>query len=207
MDLEFFINSCFDNLLGGKMRKLEIRLRDGTICHGDKFDLEDYKKLQEIFYKWQEINKKLKELGGRNLNVPDVFSEALFCIFFNAIRTNGEGYSYDCVSLDDYAGIQVKSCSIDVDCTSFGPSSTWDELYFVDFAPNGYVDGKVWFYKIDCDINSLVLNAAKGETFREQQLQGRRPRFSIKSRIIEEKGLVPVLKIDLLSDELPSMED
>jgi hypothetical protein len=189
------------------MKKVEVRLKDGTVCHGDKFDLDDYRKLQKIFSDWQDINRDLKSLGGRNLNVPDVFSEALFCIFFNAVRTNGEAHSYDCVSLDSSAGIQVKSCSIDNDCTSFGPTSTWDELYFADFAPNGYVDGNVWFYKIDCDIYSIVLNAKKGETFKDQQLQGRRPRFSIKSTIIKAQGLKPVLKINLLEDKIPEVED
>lgn len=180
------------------MEKIRITLKDGTICYGDKFDHEDYEKLQEIFSDWQEINKKLKPLGGRNLNVPDVFSEALFCIFFNAVRTNGEAHSYDCVSLETHAGIQIKSGSIEEDCSSFGPTSTWDEIYYVDFAPNGHVDGKVYFYKIDIDFSSLVLNAKKGETFRDQQLQGRRPRFSIKRQIIKAYGLKPILKIDLL---------
>ena len=64
------------------MERIKITLRDGTVCYGDKFDQEDYKKLKEIFVDWQNINKKLKPLGGRNLNVPDIFSEALFCIFF-----------------------------------------------------------------------------------------------------------------------------
>ncbi len=183
------------------MEQVTIKLRDGSHCRGDKFDKYDYIKLQKIFRDWQNINKDLKALGGRNLNVPDVFSEALFCIFFNAIRTNGSAHSYDCVSLDTLAGIQVKSCSIDNDCTSFGPTSTWDELYFVDFAPNGVVDGKVYFYKIDCDIYSVVLNGKKNETFKDQQAQGRRPRFSIKSVIIKQQQLQPILKIDLLETD------
>ena len=182
------------------MEKVRITLRDGLVCEGDKFDQNDYLKLKEIFRDWLQINSKLKPLGGRGLNVPDVFSEALFCIFFNAIRTNGTAYSYDCVSLDNHAGIQVKSASIPNDCTSFGPTSTWDELYYVDFAPNGYVDGKVVFYKIDVDFSDLVLNAKKGETFRDQQLQGRRPRFSIKSQLIRAYNIAPCLSIDLLED-------
>ena len=126
-----------------------------------------------------------------------MFSEALFCIFFNAVRTNGEAHSYDCVSLSNGAGIQIKSGSIAEDCSSFGPTSTWDELYYVDFAPNGYVDGKVDFYKINIDFSKLVLNAGKGETFRDQQLQGRRPRFSIKRMIIKAYKIKPCLSIDL----------
>lgn len=179
------------------MEKVKITLRDGSICYGDKFDNNDYLKLKEIFADWQNINKKLRALGGRNLNVPDVFSEALFCIFFNAVRTNGSAHSYDCVSLDTFAGIQVKSGSIEQDCSSFGPTSTWDEIYYVDFAPHGIIDGEVHFYKIDVDFSKLVLNTKKGETFRDQQLQGRRPRFSIKRQIIKTCGLKPILVINL----------
>lgn len=182
------------------MEKVKVTLRDGLIVEGDKFNNDDYKKLKKIFKDWQAINAELKQLGGRGLNVPDVFSEALFCIFFNAIRTNGTAYSYDCVSLDSLAGIQVKSASIPNDCTSFGPTSTWDELYYVDFAPNGMVDGKVDFYKIDIDFSGLVLNAKKGETFKDQQLQGRRPRFSIKSQLIKAYNIKPCLSIDLLEE-------
>ena len=130
------------------MRIKKIELLDGTMCYGHFFEEEDFLLLKEIFQDWMMINEKLKHLGGRNLNVPDVFSEALFCYFFNAIRTNGTAYSYDCVSLDTRRGVQVKSASIEYDCTSFGPTSTWDDLYYVDFAPNGHVDGNVFFYKI-----------------------------------------------------------
>lgn len=182
------------------MEKVRITLKDGTIVLGDKFDLNDYEVLKDIFKDWTMINGKLKKLGGRNLNVPDVFSEALFCIFFNAIRTNGTAYSYDCVSLDSHAGIQIKSGSIEEDCSSFGPTSTWDEIYYVDFAPNGSVDGRVDFYKLDIDFSGLVLNAKKGETFRDQQLQGRRPRFSIKRQIIKVHNIKPILSINLLED-------
>lgn len=185
---------------GVHMEKVKITLSDGSVCYGDKFDMDDYKKLKEIFVEWQKINKMLKPLGGRNLNVPDVFSEALFCIFFDAVRTNGEAYSYDCVDLKTHRGIQVKSGSIEYDCTSFGPTSTWDDIYYVDFAPNGVVDGKVVFYKLDIDFSDLVLNAKKGETFRDQQLQGRRPRFSIKRQLIKQYNIEPILTIDLLED-------
>jgi len=34
----------------------------------------------------------LKPLGCRSLNLPDVFNEALCCIFFNAVHTNSEAY-------------------------------------------------------------------------------------------------------------------
>lgn len=184
------------------MNRVKIELKDGKVCEGDAFNKEDFLLLQTIFRDWQELNKKVKSLGGRNLNVPDVFSEALFCIFFNAIRTNGDAYSYDCVTIDGQKGIQIKSGSIDEDCSSFGPTSTWDEIYYIDFAPNGSVDGKVNFYKLDVDFENLIVNKRKNETFKKQQTQGRRPRFSIKNKIIKPNGIEPVLTIDILNIEI-----
>ncbi|RYC74379.1 Bsp6I family type II restriction endonuclease [Candidatus Nanosyncoccus alces] len=183
------------------MRTVKVKLKNGIVVSGDEFDDNDFLKLKDIFKKWQNMNSDLNALKGRSLNVPDVFSEALFCLAFNAVRTNAEpgAHSYDCVIKDTGEGVQVKSASIPNDCTSFGPTSTWDLLYYADFAPNGYVDGNVWFYKIDSeDVYGLVLNQAKNETFADQQAQGRRPRFSIKSRIINAKGLQPVKKVSLL---------
>jgi hypothetical protein len=39
----------------------------------------------------------------------------------------------------------------------------------------------------------MVVNVSEGETFRDQQTQGRRPRFSIYNRIILPKGLSPIM--------------
>lgn len=183
------------------MRSVSVRLKDGTTVVGDDFDMKDYETLKEIFHKWTDINADLKSLGGRNLNVPDVFSEALYCIFFNAVRTNGTAHSYDAVDKKTGEGIQIKSASIPNDCTSFGPTSTWDRLIYADFAPTGKVDGKVWFYEIESDdVYGMVLNESKGETFADQQRQGRRPRFSMKGKIINAKSLQPIKKIDLMED-------
>lgn len=181
------------------MKQEEVTLKNRSHVIGDAFDADDFNELQEIFKSWLKMNKKLKKLGGRSLNVPDVFSEALFCLAFDAVRTNGTAHSYDCVIRKTGEGVQVKSASIPNDCTSFGPTSTWDLLYFVDFASNGCVDGIVKFYKIeDDDVYNLVLNSKKKETFRDQQKQGRRPRFSIQNSIIKPKKLKPVKTINIL---------
>ena len=180
------------------MKQENVRLKDGTIVTGDAFDMQDFELIYIIFNEWMQINQHLKSLGGRNLNVPDVVSEGLFCIAYGAVRTNGTAHSYDCVMRRTGEGVQVKSASIPIDCTSFGPRSTWDLLYFADFAPNGYPDGIVNFYKIDGDdVYDLVINASKGETFRDKQEQGKRPRFSVQNSIIKPKGLAPERVIDL----------
>lgn len=178
------------------MKKMQVKLKDNSIVFGDYFDDVDYEKIKNIFKKWQEINGDLKTLGGRALNVPDVVSEAIYCYFFDAVRTNNTAKSYDAVNIKNHNGVQVKSTSIENDLTSFGPRSTWDELFFIDFAPNGKVDGNVDIYKIDFNMKKLVLNN-KGETFADQQEQGRRPRFSIKKEIIEKNGLKPIKRINL----------
>lgn len=182
------------------MKKVQVTLKDGTQVCGDEFEEQDLECLKQVFHRWMSMNADLKSLGGRNLNVPDVFSEGLFCLGFDAVRTNKTAHSYDCVIKATGEGVQVKSASIESDCTSFGPTSTWDRLFFADFVPHGVIDGEVWFYEISSeDIYNLVLNKRKGETFRDQQRQGRRPRLSIKQLIIKEKGLQPV-KIMRLND-------
>ena len=177
---------------------MEVALRNGTIVLGDYFNDIDYKKIKEIFKSWQEINTDLKSLGGRGLNVPDVISEAIYCYFFDAVRTNATAKSYDAVNIKNSAGVQIKSASIDNDLTSFGPKSSWDELYFIDFAPNGKVDGHVDIYKIESDVKDIIMNNKKSETFADQQKQGRRPRFSIKEKIIKKQNLKPIKSICLI---------
>ena len=184
------------------MKTVHLTLKDGSKAEGVVFDDYDFEKIKKIFLKWKDLNADLKSLGGRNLNVPDVFSEAIYCFFFNSARTNGEAYSYDAVSLENSDGIQIKAASIKNDCTSFGPTSTWDKLIFVDFVPNGYIDGNVWFYEIPSEqVYSLVLNKKKQETFKDQQKQGRRPRFSIKKEIIKKLNLQPIKKVNLLDQK------
>ena len=139
------------------MKEIRVKLKNGKSVLGDKFDENDLSDLKNIFRVWMNLNKCTKHLGGRNINVPDILSEGLYCYFFNAVRTNGTAGSYDAVDINTGEGIQIKSASIKNDCTSFGPTSTWDRLYFLDFAPNGNVDGNVFFYEIISDnINKLI---------------------------------------------------
>lgn len=180
------------------MITMRVKLKNGEVVTGEKFEFEDLVFIKNIFKMWNEMNNDLKRLGGRSMNVPDVVSEGLYSIFFDAVRTKLGAYSYDCVDINTGEGIQVKSTSIDKDLTSFGPKTIWDKLYFMDFAPNGIVDGNVYFYHIEEEIKSIVLNKNKNETFEDQQRQGRRPRLSIKDKIINVYGLEPIKKINLL---------
>ena len=77
------------------------------------------------------------------------------------------------------------------DLTSFGPRSVWDILYFVDFYREGNFDGTFDIYEIQNElIYSTKVNAK--QTMRDQQKEGRRPRFSIYEKIILSHGIKPV---------------
>ena len=183
------------------MKDVQITLNDGTSVKGVVFDSGDYQKMRKIFKQCMEVSDLLRSLGGRKLNIPDVISEGIYCVLFNAARTNGDAYSYDAVALNTKEGIQIKSASIANDCTSFGPTSTWDKLVFMDFAPNDVVDGNIDFYEIPSEeVYGLILNNSKNETFLDQQKQGRRPRFSIKKLIIAKKNIKPFAHLNLLEE-------
>ena len=87
--------------------------------------------------------------------------------------------------------IQVKACGVLPDLTSFGPKSEWDEIYFMDFFKDGSWNGEFDIYFIE---NNWIYNhkVNNNQTMKEQQLQGRRPRFSIYKDIIQRRGIKPV---------------
>jgi hypothetical protein len=160
------------------------------------FDESDRDFLRSLYNKWNELSKLLEDSGGRRLNIPELISEAIFCIEFNAVRVTksigGANSSFDCFNLKDNKRIQVKACSVNADLTSFGPKSVWDEIYFVHMLPINNYDGSYNIYKID---NASIYNhkVNKEQTMKEQQLLGKRPRFSILQSLIQPNNLQPLI--------------
>lgn len=161
----------------------------------DKFDSSDCNSFKQIYDSWRILCNQLESIGARKVNLPDGLSECGFCYFFNFWRTNdgvpgATHSSFDAYDPVTHNRIQIKGCSVEKDLTSFGPDSVWDILYFVDF----YKEGE-WDYTFDVyiipndDIYNMKVN--KGQTFSEQQAQGRRPRFSIIEKIINPNKLLP----------------
>ena len=170
------------------------------------YDESDRSKLFGMYKKWVELSKELKSFGGRGINLPaEGLSEPAFCIEMNCIRigggVTGANTSWDCYDLKTSSRIQVKACSVLPDLSSFGPKSEWDELYFVDFYNKGNFDGTFRIFRIP---NDLIYNhkVNADETFREQQQQKRRPRFSIYNEIILANNINPVKVGDLSLIEL-----
>ena len=161
----------------------------------DIFEKKDREFLEQIYTSWRILCDQLEALKARKVNLPDGLSECGFCFFFDCWRTNygipgAEHSSFDAYEPNTHERIQIKGGSVAQDLTSFGPDSVWDTLYFVDF----YKDGK-WDYTFDVylipndDIYNMKVN--RNQTFRDQQEQGRRPRFSIKNDIIRAKSIKP----------------
>jgi hypothetical protein len=159
------------------------------------FEEKDREVLLYIYDSWRDLCVNLKSYESRAINLPEGLSEGAFSLEMNVARLlgsiSGANSSFDCYSEKNTKRIQVKACSILPDLTSFGPKSVWDEIYFCDFFRDGNWDGSFDIYLIP---NELIYDhkVNSTQTVRDQQLQGRRPRFSIFTSIIQDKQLIPI---------------
>ncbi len=161
------------------------------------FDKKDAQELKKIFDDWAKANKRITKYG-RRINIPEVVSEGMFCLFSGSVRyrrkIKGKGSaSFDTINLKTNAREQIKACSIEQDLSSFGPKTEWDKLYFMNFYNNGNLDGTFDVYEIP---NKLIYKnkVNKGQTMKDQQKEKRRPRFSFMKDIIKPNNLKPVGK-------------
>lgn len=175
-------------------RKVNI---DGTevLAELQIFEHGDKKVIKKLYENWLSLSSMCQEMKGRRINIPEILSEGVFCIEFGCARfincAGSISSSFDCFKLDENKRIQVKACSVKEDLTSFGPKSVWDEIYLMHFLPNNNYDGAFSIYKID---DQFIYNhkVNKNETFRDQQMAGKRPRFSIMKDIIVPKKIDPI---------------
>ena len=150
----------------------------------------DAKVFKRLFNLWKRLNIGLSKYG-RKVNIPEVISEGMFCVFSDSVRfqrkIKGVGkVSFDTINLKSNRREQIKATSIEKDLTSFGPKTEWDDLYFMDFYRNGDLDGSFDAYLIP---NNLIYDKQVNEkqTLKQQQAEKRRPRMSIKEIIRENK--------------------
>lgn len=178
-----------------------IELPEGNkIAEYTEFSQQDKIVLADIYRKWRKLCDLLTNMNTRSINIPEILSEGAFCLATNCVRItksiSGVKTSFDCYNLNSKKRIQVKASSIKHDLTSFGPRSVWDEIYFMDFYRNGDWDGIIDIYLLDNeDVYNHKVNMV--QTFKKQQEEGKRPRFSIKKSIIEMKDLQPTVQFEL----------
>ena len=179
-----------------KVKTADVRLPEGDFSvEVQIFEESDRKILFKIYNEWRSLCDDLTNIHSRSVNLPEGLSEGAFSLemgcwrFTNSIKDANT--SFDCYDPVTNERIQVKACSVLPDLTSFGPKSVWDKIYFVDFCRQCKWDGTFDIYLLDNDdIYNHKVNAT--QTLRDQQLQGRRPRFSIYKEIILENGLKPI---------------
>lgn len=164
----------------------------------------DINKAKEILIKWKEICKLLTELSRRKVNLPEGISEIIIAkqynyVFLNQTSLSAGGKkistSFDCFDKESGDKIQIKACSVEKDLSSFGPKSKFDKLLFADFYNEDDTNLKFKVYEIPI----LLLKKYKvndGQTFEDQQSQGRRPRLSLKQFVSENNITPKIFKID-----------
>ncbi|MDP2638986.1 MAG: Bsp6I family type II restriction endonuclease [Candidatus Azambacteria bacterium] len=164
------------------------------VAHLDQADGQEFKRLFDL---WKKLNKGLEKYG-RKVNIPEVISEGMFCVFSKSVRYQRKikgkvSASFDTINLSHNKREQVKATSVKEDLTSFGPRAEWDDLYFLDFYNHGKLDGTFNVYLIP---NKLIYSRKvnKGQTMKDQQKENKRPRFSITKEIIRIKKLKPLAK-------------
>jgi len=171
----------------------DYKIGDKIISALVSIDEKGDKRLMRGLYKdWKNLNDRLKKIGTRGINLPETISENAFCLFFEdcvrVVKLKKGKCSFDAINIKTGSRIQIKATSVKSDLTSFGPRSEWDELFFLDFSEG---DGSFRAFKIKPDwIYRHKVN--KNQTFKEQQEQSRRPRFSIIDNIIIPRKLKPV---------------
>lgn len=153
---------------------------------------QDRELLRILYSDWKNLNDRLKAISTRGINLPETISENAFCLFFpeyvRVVKLKKGKCSFDCINTKTGERVQIKASSVASDLTSFGPRSEWDSLFFLDFSVG---DGSFKVYKIEQDwIYNHQVN--KLQTFKQQQEQARRPRFSITKEIILPMNLKPV---------------
>ena len=164
------------------------------LMHYEDIDRKNWKKLFDL---WKKLHSGLEVFHGRKPNLPEALSESAFCFYSSSkqlISLKGSASSsFDTFNLIKGKAEQIKATSVKKDLTSFGPTSVWDDLYFLDFYNNGKLDGIFDIYKIP-DKYVYYAKVNKNTTLQEQQKKKLRPRLCIKKILIETKLIKPLKK-------------
>jgi len=170
----------------------------GTICNAEllQFEQNDKKEWKILWDSWDKLKAGLNNYDSRGPNLSEGLSESAFCLYSHSLKImniqGGCDSSADTYNLETQEAEQIKATSIKNDLTSFGPTSKWDKLYFLDFYNNGDLNGSFDCYQIDTNlIYTTIVNKSKNESFTDQQKQGRRPRLSLK-KIIADNNIAPI---------------
>lgn len=168
---------------------------------------DDIPYFKKYFDTWKIQCENELILDDRASNLNAGFTEGLFCIWNKSFRfvkkktAENHGFKYtqklEDSSFDSYK-IETQECeqlksSIGFAPSSFGPKSKQDKLYFMHFYNDGNIDGTFDIYEIPNDVlYSTYVN--ENETFKQQQIQKRRPHLSLMKKVIYPNNIQPLEK-------------
>lgn len=162
-----------------------------------KITKEKFNEILHLYPLWKELNERIKALYPRGINFHEAFSELIVC-YVNDYYHSTKAGSEDALT-NDMIKVQIKGTSnYDSDLTSFGPNS---EFEILEFARLNQFNDKLYLYRIP--INNLYdIQVNSHQTFREQQLESRRPRLSIITNYINKFSIEPYAVIDMINGEI-----
>lgn len=179
---------------------------------GKKYDVdEDTPYFEKNFKLWSEYRESCLCIDGRAPNLSDGFTEGLFCLATGSVRyqklTTEEkkklGFSgcsekmssssIDTYNIERSEGEQQKSTIMEYDCSSFGPNSKQDVVYFMHFYSGGKaLDGSFDLYRIEDNVLQSTVITEDGTTFTNKKTTGQRPHFCLLKKVIEPNNIKPI---------------
>lgn len=159
--------------------------------------------VSRLYFLWKDLNLGLRNFVSRGINFPEAISEPLACYALGYKWNKGSGG--DAVTPDGRIVEMKATSNFDGDLSSFGPVTTFDDLYFLRLHQR---DNQLYIYNLGLNGETLGdIAANKTQTVRDQQLQGRRPRFSIIKQIIEPQNLQPEVIFDIRTMQVLEPEE
>lgn len=152
-----------------------------------------FNKAIDLYWKWRDLNSELKKFYSRGVNLHEGITEIISCYVNGHILSLGGG-SEDAIVPETNELVQVKGTSnYNSDLTSFGPDSKFDYLHFVRLKQS---EDKMYLYDIPTDnLDDIMVN--RESSVRDFKKAGKRPRFSIIEKCIEEYDLKAYAVVDL----------
>lgn len=165
-------------------------------------DTSRFKDAIKAYFLWKELDTIIRTSHTRGINIPETITETLLC-FVSDFKLN-KGSSGDAYDDKNKRIIEIKATSnYDRDTTSFSPKEAFDALYFVRLDKRNDV---MYFYDLQMNSDDLKkIKVNSNQTLEDQQLQGRRPRFSVIKFVIEENKLDAYAKLDLRTQKISKL--
>tara|TARA_R110002012_G_scaffold61716_1_gene161907 strand:+ start:501 stop:1121 length:621 start_codon:yes stop_codon:yes gene_type:complete len=174
------------------------------------FNEADIPKFKLYWDAWLILRNISADAGNRAPNLAEYFTEGLVALMTGSARRVSQAYAKandssvrftpkgkkhgDNLQLDPLITSEVKSSTIQSDCTQLSPGvHKLDLYYFIHFYNNGNLDGTFDIYQFSPDLlKSIIVCEGKNETIQDQIDQGRRPRFSFLTEILTPNNISPI---------------